>query len=107
MKIYRKLVRDRIPEIILAAGERPVTRVLSDKEYFHELLVKLGEESKEVLGAEADKTELAKEFGDVIEVLESAIKVSGISREEIEKVRTERLKKRGGFEKKIFLEKTE
>ena len=30
---YNKLVRDRIPEIIAAQGERPVTRVLDDQAY--------------------------------------------------------------------------
>jgi predicted house-cleaning noncanonical NTP pyrophosphatase (MazG superfamily) len=28
--VYRKLVRDRIPEVIQSEGRRPVTRVLDD-----------------------------------------------------------------------------
>ena len=46
-KIYNKLVRDRIPEIIRGAGKEPVTRVLDEKEYLHELIKKLKEEVAE------------------------------------------------------------
>ena len=37
----RKLVRDRIPEIIQAEGRRPVTRVLDEASYRQALLAKL------------------------------------------------------------------
>lgn len=30
---YNKLVRDRIPEIIAAQGEKPIVRVMDDREY--------------------------------------------------------------------------
>ena len=42
--MYKKLVRDRIPEIILSKGETPITRILSDAEYKEELEKKLHEE---------------------------------------------------------------
>jgi len=44
---YNKLVRDRIPEIIAAAGSRPKTRVLDEAEYISELRRKLVEEVEE------------------------------------------------------------
>ena len=37
MKIYNKLVRDNIPQIMVNNGASPVTRILSDEEYISEL----------------------------------------------------------------------
>ena len=50
-KIYNKLVRDNIPDIIKKDNCIPYTRVLSDEEYKLELERKLYEEYKEVLEA--------------------------------------------------------
>ena len=48
MKIqYNKLVRDRIPEIIEAAGKKWVCSILSKEEYLERLDAKLGEELAE------------------------------------------------------------
>jgi predicted house-cleaning noncanonical NTP pyrophosphatase (MazG superfamily) len=44
----RKLVRDRIPEIIQSEGRRPVTRMLDEAGYREALLAKLIEEAQEV-----------------------------------------------------------
>ena len=50
---YRKLVRDRIPEIIQAGGRHPVTRVLDESGYRQALLDKLVEEAGEAASASA------------------------------------------------------
>ena len=36
-KIYNKLVRDKIPDIIKNNGEEPITRILNYEEYKKEL----------------------------------------------------------------------
>ena len=37
LKIYNKLVRDKIEEIMISNGAKPITRILSDEEYLKEL----------------------------------------------------------------------
>ena len=102
MKVYNKLVRDKIPEIIKNNGEEPNTRILSDEEYLSELNKKLQEEMKEYLES-GDIEELA----DLEEVLLAILDAKNISHEEFEKIRLEKVKKRGAFKKKIFLESTD
>ena len=106
MPVYKKLVRDLIPRIIKKDGETPIIRILGKREYELELLKKLVEESKEVLEERNNKKGLIKEVSDVMEVLEAIEKSFGLNRKEILKIKKERKKKRGGFEKRIFLEKT-
>lgn len=100
MKIYNKLVRDNIPEIMINNGAKPVTKILEDKEYYEELKKKLLEETKEFL--ESDEIE---EIADIEEVILAILKFKNTSFEEMEKIRKEKVIKRGSFDKKIFLEK--
>ena len=63
-RIYNKLVRDNIPNIIKEKGEEPITRILSDEEYKKELEKKLNvkavkftakaKENIEALGGKAE-----------------------------------------------------
>ncbi len=86
MKIYNKLVRDGIPEIIARDGKKPVTRILDDKEYIDELVKKLGEEYEEF------KTELSlEELADIQEVV-LALANKLASQEAVEKVRVKKPK---------------
>jgi len=102
IKEYNKLVRDNIPEIIEKDGEKPITHIAEDEEYEKALMEKLQEEVNEFL-TEPSK----KEMADVLEVLYAIAKLKGFDLDEVEKVRQERTEKRGGFEKKIILERTE
>ncbi len=94
-----KLVRDKIPEIIEAAGKTPVTRVLSEEEYLIELERKLDEEVAEY---KADKS--IEEIADVLEVLEAICDYYGYSVDEVLKAKHQKRDERGGFEKRIFWE---
>lgn len=105
MPEYQKLVRDKIPEIIKAHGEIPTTRNLSDGEYEVALIDKLAEEQKEL--ANADTTEkMLEELADVQEVVNALADVIA-NRQALEQVRSRKHAERGGFEKRIFLERTE
>jgi len=102
MKVYNKLVRDNIPEIMINNGAKPVTRILSNEEYLLELNKKLLEEVNEYLESE-DVLEIA----DIEEVLLAILKVKGVSKEKFDLLRIEKVNKRGAFDKKIFLESEE
>jgi predicted house-cleaning noncanonical NTP pyrophosphatase (MazG superfamily) len=102
-KIFKKLVRDRIPQIIRADGGIPKIRILSKQEYHFELLKKLVEESEEALNSGSTE-ELIKEIGDVQEVIEALVEANELDPEEIRRVKNERKLKRGAFKQKIFLE---
>mgnify|MGYP003309872877 CR=1 FL=1 len=99
MKKYDKLVRDNIPEIMISKGCKPVTRILGDEEYLSELNKKLLEEVNEYL---LDNN--VEELADVKEVFLAILKAKGISDEELELVRLDKVSKRGSFNDKIFLE---
>lgn len=96
---YKKLVRDKIPEIIKNNGEEPLWRVLNEEEYLKELNIKLIEEVNEFI--EAGNVE---ELADIMEVLEALAKVYHIDWGEVTTEQEIKRQKRGAFEKKIYLE---
>ena len=102
MRSYNKLVRDNIPNIISENGEKPITRVLTDEEYIRELNFKIEEEVKEYL---LDFS--VEELADIEEVLRAILDYKNVSYEEFEKVRLNKVNKRGAFKDKIFLERVE
>lgn len=99
--IHNKLVRDKIPEIILANGDTPETRVLGKAEYDEELRRKLLEEAAEAATSD-DTTELA----DVLEVVYALAEQAGLTRKELETMRALKEQERGAFTKKLYLIET-
>ena len=95
-----KLVRDKIPEIIEKDGKKPITRIASRTECEARLGEKLQEEVSEFL--ESGKTE---ELADILEVIRAICDLRGISHEDLEKIRNKKLEERGGFKKRIILER--
>lgn len=102
MKLYNKLVRDKIPEIIEADGKECKTRILFNEEYIAALEEKLNEEVAEY---QTDKN--LEEMADVLEVLQAICMARGYSLAELEAVRAKKVEKRGGFKEKILLEYVE
>ena len=97
---YHKLVRDKIPQIIERnEGRSCKTRRLNDDEYLVELNKKIQEELAEYL--ESGEIE---ELADLEEVLRAILDVKGVSYEEFEKIRHEKVNKRGAFKDRIYLE---
>jgi predicted house-cleaning noncanonical NTP pyrophosphatase (MazG superfamily) len=106
MPVYNKLVRDIIPEIIASTGKQYSTRILENNEYITELKKKSREELEEYIKADSDEAAI-EEIADLLEVIHSLAKVHGSSIEEVEQVRKEKFKERGGFDKRILLVKVE
>ena len=102
-RVYNKLVRDKIPEIIKAKGEEPITRELDLNEYKLALETKLKEECQEVITASGE--ERIEEIADSLEVLKALAKLEGATLEDVIVVADRKNAKRGDFEKRIFLEK--
>lgn len=96
--IYSKLVRDKIPEIIEESGKTCEIEILSDEEYLQMLDKKLNEEL-----VEYHQEQNIEELADLLEVLYATAKARGYSIEELDHVRIEKKKARGGFDKKILL----
>ncbi|MCL2928712.1 MAG: nucleoside triphosphate pyrophosphohydrolase [Trichodesmium sp. St19_bin2] len=102
---YNKLVRDRIPEIILKSGIECETVTLSEIEYQQALRQKLIEEAQEA--ATANNADLVIEIADLLEVVDALLRSYGISHG---RVRLEQDKKRaskGNFDNKTMLLWTE
>lgn len=99
---FNKLVRDNIPDIIIKNGRIPITHVAEIEEFEQMLLKKLREEVDEYLENPSEE-----EIVDVLEVLYMIYQIKGYDPEELEKKRKEKLKIRGGFIKRIILDKTE
>lgn len=102
---HRKLVRDRIPEIIQADGRHTVTSVLDEAAYRQALLDKLIEEAGEA--ACASTADLPGELADVLEVLRALTAAAGMSWETLLTLADDKRNHRGGFDGKIFLESVE
>lgn len=95
---YEKLVRDRIPQMIVAEGFTPNTRILSDDEYTAALRVKLTEEVQEYL---SDRN--AEELADILEVVYALANAQGITPAELEALRKCKAESRGTFDDRIWL----
>lgn len=102
-RIYNKLVRDNIPEIIKSKGENPIISILDDNRYKEELEKKLYEEYKEVI--EANGNDRIEELADMLEIIKALAKLENSNLDEVIEIANKKSDKRGAFDKKIFLEK--
>lgn len=101
MKVYDKLVRDRIPEIIESSGNKCEIEVVSDEIALEYLYKKLNEEVSELL---EDKN--LDEIVDVMEVLFAIGSKYGYSEDDVLNRRSKKKCSSGGFEDNIVLKKT-
>ena len=101
---HRKLVRDRVPDLIRSRGEVAETTVLGAGAYTTALLDKLVEEAVELRIAEPGQH--IEELADVWEVLTTAVEQLGFTMAEVEQAATFKRIVRGGFDERLWLETT-
>ena len=92
-----KLVRDKIPQIIVASGATPLTRILETEEYLSCLEAKLDEEVQEF-----HESKSPEELADILEVVYALAEAHGCSREQLQQIFDAKHTARGGFKKRIY-----
>ncbi len=98
-KIYNKLVRDRIPEIIAENGSQCRYHVASPEELKQALLNKLREEVEEFI-----EEPYVEELADIQEVLWRIQEVFNITEYEVRDATRQKAKERGIFDEGYILE---
>jgi predicted house-cleaning noncanonical NTP pyrophosphatase (MazG superfamily) len=98
---HNKLVRDKIPEIIIQNGHHPKYHIAKTKEFKQKLHAKLLEEVTEFL---EDTNE--EELADVREVLDAISKLHDLDQKKSKKIQQTKAQKRGRFNKRIILDST-
>src|SRR4051812_29091497 len=101
-RVYNKLVRDKIPDIIKADGKKFKIRALDDKEHLQELIKKFKEEI-----AEFEQNPSVEELADIKEITIAIREALGVQTGELEDVRRQKAATNGRFKQKIFLESVE
>mgnify|MGYP001558989002 CR=1 FL=1 len=105
MKLFRKLIRDKMPGILAKEGKTVKTRVLeSDAEYFEWLRRKLLEEVQEIAEKPNDRMFLVERLAYLAEIEGIIAELRGITSEEITKRKKQIIAERGSFKKRLLLE---
>ena len=105
MRIFKKLIRDKMPEIMALKGAPIQTRVLeNDAEFIAALENKLLEEVQELRNKE---NPARVQIAYMQEILDALMKAYKLLPEEIAAERKQKMEERGGFEKRLFLEKSD
>jgi len=95
---YNKLVRDKIPDIIMRQGDCPKVEILDDESYLNALNHKLTEETAEYLGNHS-----IDELADIVEVIYALVKYKGLTLNDFDILRLRKHNERGGFDNRISL----
>lgn len=102
MKVYNKLVRDKIPEVIEEDGRKCEISIVPKEQLLPLLEDKLKEEVNEFM---QDRN--LEELADIMEVAFGLAENLGYSEEDLLKKREEKKEARGGFKEGVFLKTVE
>ena len=95
---YNKAIRDKIPQIIKSSGKNCNVKKLSDSEFLAELEKKLVEELNEY-----QESKDVEELADVLEVIYRISELKGVTPDELDKIRQDKVEQRGKFDDNLFL----
>ena len=101
-----KLVRDKMPEILMGKGITVFAHKIDKEQYVSLLKDKLLEEAAELFESTTIE-EIKEEIADLLEVIHAFSKLHDISLEEIEQMRVLRKEEKGGFEEGTYNEVVE
>ena len=102
MKVYNKLIRDRIPEIIKKDGNTADIIILSDEAFKQAIKEKLIEEATEVCNAQ-NRDDILSELADLQEVMDTIKQLYNINTLEVNTIQAVKALQRGKFEKRLYL----
>ncbi len=94
---YKKLVRDKIPEILDEKGIKYGMYISDNTEFRSELITKLKEEVDEFMSDQNNE-----ELADIIEVIEAIKTLPEFCN--VEEIRLKKKEEKGSFEKRIIAE---
>ena len=95
---YDKLIRDRIPEIIEAAGKKASIRVANQQEAVDYLIKKCKEEIQEF-----DSSRSPEELADISEVFDALCEAAGVTKQQLSDLKKKKNEKNGSFKKRLVL----
>ncbi|MDP4182753.1 MAG: nucleoside triphosphate pyrophosphohydrolase [Bacillota bacterium] len=97
-KVYNKLIRDKIPQIIEKSGKHAVIEKVTGNEYINLLNEKLGEELQEFMESQS-----VEELADLVEVVYAILDCKKVSIEDFEAIRQQKVNERGAFKERLLL----
>ena len=97
-KVYNKLVRDKIPDMIRKAGKTFSTHIASEDEYEQSLWDKMDEEV-----AEFKDNPCEEEMADILEVMEAITIFYALDPYDVETARQAKAGRRGSFKDRLSL----
>ena len=95
---YNKAIRDKIPQIIKSSGKNCNVKKLDNSEFLVQLEKKLSEEL-----VEYQEGKNVEELADVLEVIYRISELKGVTPDELDKIRQDKVEQRGKFDDNLFL----
>lgn len=100
--LFAKLVRDTIVEHIIAEGNTPQWKTLTDSEFIEELKKKIGEEAAELSMVHRD--DIVNELADIQEIIDTLLSALHITKKQLTEIQQTKNKQVGSFSKKQYIE---